>query len=59
MQARRSQSEAKFLSYMFRLILSKGGTRMLMVSADIVKEMQVLDPKDDINLYRKRYGNID
>jgi len=30
-----------------------------MVTGDITKEMQGLDAKDDINLFRKRYGNMD
>lgn len=32
---------------------------MQLVTADITKEMQGLDAKDDINLFRKRYGNMD
>ncbi|KAL4509344.1 hypothetical protein ABPG72_018275 [Tetrahymena utriculariae] len=59
MLGKRAPGEQKFLTYIFRLVLKKGGLRMLMVTGDITKDMQTLDAKDDINLHRKRYGNMD
>ncbi|KAL4479896.1 hypothetical protein ABPG74_020412 [Tetrahymena malaccensis] len=59
MQDQKVVEEQKFLSYIFNLILIKGGIKLHMSIADITKEMQALDPKDSVNHFRKRFGNMD
>lgn len=52
-------SETRFQSYVLIEICKDGGTRMQLTVSDLVNKMQKLDPKDDINLTRKQYGNLD
>ena len=51
--------ENEFLSFIFRMICEKGGTRMQLSILDITKEMQKLDALDKVNLHRKQYGNTE
>ena len=58
MQGRLS-SENEFQVYILECICSKGGTRMQLTISDLTTMMQKLDPKHNINLFRKQYGNTE
>ena len=54
-----SSSEKEFQSYILQQICQYGGTRMQVTISDLTNFMQKLDPKDNINLFRKAYGNTE
>ena len=58
MQGRLS-SENEFQAYVLELICHHGGTRMQLTISDLTNHMQKLDPKHNINLFRKQYGNTE
>lgn len=52
-------SENEFQSYVLELICLHGGMRMQLTISDLTNHMQKLDPKHNINLFRKQYGNTE
>jgi len=58
MQGRLS-SENEFQCFILETICKHGGTRMQLTISDLTNFMQKLDPKDNINLFRKQYGNTE
>jgi len=53
-----NSSEKEFHSFVLKTISTHGGWRMAMPISEVTKEMQKLDPKHTVNLFRKQFGNI-
>jgi len=52
-------SENEFQCFILESICANGGTRMQLTISDLTNMMQKLDPKHNINLFRKQYGNTE
>jgi hypothetical protein len=51
--------ERDFQEYVLWAVSKFGTWRLQMTISDLTKEMQKLDPKHNVNLYRKQYGNTE
>lgn len=59
MNSRIPSSQVRFQSFILKEICKDGGTRMLLTISDLTNKMLKLDPKDDLNLTRKQFGNLE
>lgn len=51
--------EQDFHEFVLYTMCKLGGWRLQLAIADMTKEMQKLDTKHNVNLYRKQYGNTE
>ena len=52
-------SDQEFQEYILDKLCELGTWRLQLPIADMTKEMQKLDPKHNVNLHRKQYGNTE
>jgi len=51
--------DKEFHDFIVNTICKLGTWRMQLTISELTKEMQKLDPKHNVNLYRKQYGNTE